>query len=80
MVEHHFYILYNQLYSVKYILWFVLTKSMFIYLIWKNQQGESLKAMFEEAKASLMADQMRIRGVTVELQPADIPINNIKVT
>jgi len=48
---------------------------MFIYLIWKNQQGKALKAMFEEAKASKMADLMRVRGVTVSLQPADIPIN-----
>ena len=52
---------------------------MFIYLIWKNQQGKSLKAMFDEAQAIEIADQMRVKGLTVELQPANIPINNIKV-
>ena len=45
----------------------------------ENQQGESLKALFDEGKASMMADQMRVLGVTVELQPAHIPINDIKV-
>ena len=52
---------------------------MFIYLLWKNKQGLSLKALFDEQKASKIADQMRVLGVTVELQPAEIPINNIKV-
>jgi len=52
---------------------------MFVYIIWKNQEGKSLKAMFQEEKASRMADQMRTLGVTVELQPADVPINNIKI-
>ena len=40
---------------------------MFIYLIWKNKKGEPLKAMFEESKASKMADKMRELGVTVSL-------------
>ena len=79
MVEHHFYILYNQIYSDIFILPIVLTTSMFVYILWKNQQGESLKALFDEGKASMMADQMRVLGVTVELQPADVPINNIKI-
>ena len=48
---------------------------MFIYLIWKNQQGKALKAMFDEAKASKKADLMRVEGVTVSLQPAEIPLN-----
>ena len=52
---------------------------MFIYLIWKNQQGKALKAMFDEAKASKIADLMRVEGVTVELRPAEIPINDIKI-
>jgi hypothetical protein len=52
---------------------------MFIYLIWKNKQGLSLKAMFDEQKASKIADQMRGLGVTVELRPSDIPINDIKI-
>jgi len=79
VVEHRFYILYNQLYSGNYILPPVLTDFMFVYIIWKNQEGKSLKAMFQEEKASRMADQMRTLGVTVELQPADVPINNIKI-
>ena len=79
MAEHHFYILYNQIYSDIFILQIVLTTSMFVYILWKNQQGESLKALFDEGKASMMADQMRVLGVTVELQPAHIPINDIKV-
>ena len=79
MAGHQFCILYNQIYSGIFILPIVLTTSMFIYLIWKNQQGKSLKAMFEEDKATDIADQMRGLGVTVELQPANIPINNIKV-
>ena len=33
--------------------------------------------MFDEAKASKMADLMRVRGVTVLLQPAEIPINDV---
>jgi uncharacterized protein (UPF0128 family) len=45
---------------------------MFIYLLWKNKQGLSLRAMFDEHKASKIADKMREVGVTVELQPAEI--------
>lgn len=52
---------------------------MFIYLLWKNRQGLALKAMFDESKASKMADKMRELGVTVELKPADISINEIKI-
>ena len=48
---------------------------MFIYLLWKNKQGKALQALFEEAKASKIADLMRVEGVTVSLQPAEIPIN-----
>jgi len=48
---------------------------MFIYLLWKNKQGLALKAMFEEKKASILADKMRVAGVSVELQPAEITIN-----
>ena len=53
---------------------------MFIYLLWKNKQGLALKAMFDEHKASKIADKMRELGVTVELKPSDIPINEIKLT
>ena len=42
---------------------------MFIYLRWKNKQGMALEALFDESKASLIADKMRQQGVTVELQP-----------
>ena len=52
---------------------------MFIYVIWKNTQGLALKAMIDESKASKIADEMRKLGVTVELQPAEIPINDIKI-
>ena len=47
---------------------------MFIYLIWKNKQGMPMKSMFDEQKASKIADQMRGLGVTVELRPSEIPI------
>ena len=53
--------------------------SMFIYLRWKNKQGKSLTALFPEEKASKLADKMRKAGATVELEPAKIPINNIKI-
>ena len=52
---------------------------MFIYLRWKNKQGKSLTALFPEEKASKLADKMRKAGATVELEPAKIPINNIKI-
>ena len=81
VAEHLYYIfpdLYNQIYSDIFILPIVLTTFMFIYLLWKNKQGLSLKALFDEQKASKIADQMRGLGVTVELQP-EIPINDIKV-
>ena len=52
---------------------------MFIYLLWKNKQGLALKAMFDEHKASKIADKMRGLGVTVSLQPAEISINEIKI-
>ena len=81
MAEHLYYIfpdLYNQIYSDIFILPIVLTTFMFIYLLWKNKHGLSLKALFDEQKASKIADQMRGLGVTVELQP-EIPINDIKV-
>ena len=35
--------------------------------------------MFDEKKASKIADQMRGLGVTVSLQPAELPINEIKI-
>ena len=50
---------------------------MFIYLIWKNRQGKTLKSLLAEKKATDIASQMRCMGLTVELQPADIPINDI---
>ena len=52
---------------------------MFIYLLWKNKQGLALKALFDEHKASKIADQMRGLGVTVELQP-EIITNELKLT
>ena len=52
---------------------------MFIYLLWKNKQGVALKAMFDEHKAAKLEDLMRVEGVTVELKPAEISINEIKI-
>ncbi len=42
---------------------------MFVYILWKNRKGESLKAMFENEKALKLADVMREKGITVELSP-----------
>ena len=42
---------------------------MFVYILWKNRKGESLKAMFENEKALKLADAMRGVGITVELSP-----------
>ena len=35
--------------------------------------------MFDEHKAAKLADLMRVEGVTVELKPAEISINEIKI-
>ena len=43
---------------------------MFVYILWKNRKGESLKAMFENEKALKLADAMREVGITVELSSA----------
>ena len=42
---------------------------MFMYLIWKNKKGEDLRAMFEESKAILIADEMRKFGIDVVTSP-----------
>jgi len=52
---------------------------MFIYLIWKNRQGKTLKSLLAEKKATDIASQMRGMGLTVELQPAEIPINEVTI-
>jgi len=50
---------------------------MFVYILWKNRKGESLKAMFENEKALKLADVMREKGITVELSP-EIKLPEVK--
>ena len=45
----------------------VLTPSMFVYLSWKNKRGEPLQVMFEESKAKMIAEEMRVLGFDVKL-------------
>jgi len=50
---------------------------MFVYILWKNRKGESLKAMFENEKALKLADVMREVGITVELS-SEIKLPEVK--
>ena len=43
--------------------------SMFVYLIWKNKKGDTLKALVEENKAVEMASKMEALGIDVQLSP-----------
>ena len=66
----HLYIIFiSKLYSGIFILPTVLTPSMFVYLSWKNKRGESLQAMFEESKAKMIAEEMKVLGFDVKLSP-----------
>ena len=47
----------------------VLTPLMFLYLSWKNKNGESLQALFEESKAKMIAQEMKDMGFDVKLSP-----------
>ena len=40
---------------------------MFVYLSWKNKRGEPLQVMFEESKAKMIAEEMRVLGFDVKL-------------
>jgi len=66
----HLYIIFiNKLYSDIFILPLILTPSMFVYLNWKNKNGETLKVLIEENKAVEMVNKMEAQGVEVELSP-----------
>ena len=42
---------------------------MFVYLNWKNKNGEILKALVEENKAVEMVSKMEALGIKVQLSP-----------
>tara|TARA_Y100000310_G_C20306185_1_gene634058 strand:- start:313 stop:465 length:153 start_codon:yes stop_codon:yes gene_type:complete len=42
---------------------------MFVYLNWKNKNGDTLKALIEENKAVEMASKMEALGIKVQLSP-----------
>jgi len=42
---------------------------MFVYLSWKNKRGEPLQAIFEESKAKMIAEEMKVMGFDVKLLP-----------
>ena len=47
---------------------------MFIYLMWKNQKGETLRALFQEEKAMKLSRHMKDLGVDVHLEPEKSPV------
>ena len=59
----------NKLYSGIFILPTPLTPSMFVYLNWKNKNGDTLKALVEENKAVEMVSKMEALGIEVQLSP-----------
>ena len=69
MVGHRYIIFISKLYSGIFILASVLTHSMFVYLNWKNKNGDALKTLMEENKAKDIANQMEALGIEVELSP-----------
>ena len=66
---HPYIIFINKLYSGIFILPALLTPSMFVYLNWKNKNGEALKALIEENKATDIVSQMEALGIEVTLSP-----------
>ncbi len=69
-MDTHLYIIFiNKLYSGIFILSTPLTPSMFVYLNWKNKNGDTLKALIEENKAVEMASKMEALGIKVQLSP-----------
>ena len=42
---------------------------MFVYLNWKNKNGDTLKALVEENKAVEMVSKMEALGIEVQLSP-----------
>ena len=69
MNTHPYIIFINKLYSGIFILPTLLTPSMFVYLNWKNKNGEALKALIEENKATDIVSQMEALGIEVTLSP-----------
>ena len=69
MNTHPYIIFINKLYSGIFILPTLLTPSMFVYLNWKNKNGETLKALIEENKAREMVGKMEALGIEVQLSP-----------
>ena len=69
MDTHPYIIFINKLYSGIFILSTPLTPSMFVYLNWKNKNGEILKALVEENKAVEMVSKMEALGIKVQLSP-----------
>jgi len=77
-VDTHLYIIFiNKLYSGIFILPLILRASMFVYLNWKNKNGDDLKALLEETKARDLINQMEALGIEVRLSP-EAPISYIK--
>ena len=77
-VDMHLYIIFiNKLYWGIFILPAILTPSMFVYLNWKNKNGDDLKALLEETKAKDIVNQMEALGIEVRLSP-EAPISYIK--
>jgi len=69
-VDMHPYIIFiNKLYWGIFILPTILTPSMFVYLNWKNKNGDTLKALIEENKAVEMVSKMESLGIEVQLSP-----------
>ena len=69
-VDMHPYIIFiNKLYWGIFILPAILTPSMFVYLNWKNKNGDILKALIEENKAVEMVSKMESLGIEVQLSP-----------
>ena len=69
MNTHPYIIFINKLYLGIFILPTLLTPSMFVYLNWKNKNGETLKALIEENKAREMVGKMEALGIEVQLSP-----------
>ena len=66
---HPYIIFINKLYSDIFILPLILRASMFVYLNWKNKNGDTLKALVEENKAVEMVSKMEALGIEVQLSP-----------
>tara|TARA_R110000824_G_scaffold378985_2_gene570659 strand:- start:268 stop:495 length:228 start_codon:yes stop_codon:yes gene_type:complete len=66
---HPYIIFINKLYSGIFILPAPLTPSMFVYLNWKNKNGDILKTLLEENKAKDIASKMEAQGIEVQLTP-----------